>query len=503
MKFIPRSFAPYLVVVFAGAVSCVASSSWAESGVHHARTRQGGMPWAPRHRTGVVIDEMPLATAANQVGEHSDPHVLTPAELRRLGLRPRGRALDDLSRWPAEPKTPEPLEPKKLARALSELCPPVLNAEGFEALAQQLLAAASAFGVDPMLLGALAYHQSGCDSSARNAWGTGLTMLNRGLLPASLRIGSLRYSVRDDQGIWVFRERSFKPPLPFVAGALVDPATNLYTAAAMLRMFEDQCPALDQVFGGAPHRHFVSHFIWGDQPRGAGPEDGVLIARRRLIAYYTEVEAAPLVRLKDIDFTSPLDGAPRIVTSGLGEPRDGGRRPHAGIDYLSRYGEPVRAVADGEVIRAGSDRADGTLVDLDPFHAARMPPHQMGARGLFVEIAHAGGYRSVYAHLASYTVKKGDRIARGAVLGYVGRSGVRASDPHLHFGLFEDERVVDPLTALAPYVFAPELERRNARQRANLSFERRPGQGVSGPLKERPELGPVRGRKRGRNRLEI
>jgi hypothetical protein len=251
----------------------------------------------------------------------------------------------------------------------------------------------------------------------------------------------------------------FVPPTPLVHGALLDPATNLYTAAALLRMWREQCPAIDEPFRSSPHRHHVSHFIWGDKVRGAGPEDGVLIARRRLIHYYANALQPVLVKLGEISFGSPLDGAPRIVTSGLGEAREQGRRTHAGVDFHARWGEPVRAVADGTVTRAGSDLSDGSLLDLSPERASLVRAAQMGARGLFLEVTHADGYRSIYAHLATYTRTRNERVKRGDLIGYVGLSGVHHSDPHLHFGLFDARGVLDPLQALAPYVFAPELER--------------------------------------------
>ena len=44
----------------------------------------------------------------------------------------------------------------------------------------------------------------------------------------------------------------------------------------------------------------------------------------------------------------------------------------------------------------------------------------------------------------------GEQVTRGQLIGYVGRTGIRMSDPHLHFGLFQGARVLDPRDALAP-----------------------------------------------------
>jgi len=79
---------------------------------------------------------------------------------------------------------------------------------------------------------------------------------------------------------------------------------------------------------------------------------------------------------------------------------------------------------------------------------------------LFVEVDHGNGVVSLYAHLANYDVQIGDRIRAGQRLGDVGRTGVRDSGPHLHVGLFQNGKVLDPLKYLADYVFPPTLTKR-------------------------------------------
>jgi len=421
------------------------------SAAAHVHAQRAPTPWLPRHRAV----SLPPRSSAQQTPPAA--LALTTHELLRLGLWPDTRALADLSRWPSEPGNPPVVDPTRLAEALDTLCGPGEMTARTLALAQQILRAAEEFAVDPFLLGALAYHQSGCRAAARNAWGAGLTLIDRGLLPRGLEYGSLNYRVPELQSV----ARPFTPPLPLSRSALLDPATNLYTAAALLSMWRDLCPHIDGVFQSAPHRHFVSHFIWGDRVRSAVGEDGILIARRRLLAYYDhEGQAQQTVLLKGVPFGSPLDGAPRIMISGLGDPRDNGKRAHAGGDLDARWGEPVRAVADGIVTRAGCDISDGTLLDLAPERAALVRPREFGARGLFVEITHENGYRSIYAHLASYTVHRGAPITRGTLIGYVGLTGVHESAPHLHFGLFDGANVLDPRRELARFLFAPEIELR-------------------------------------------
>jgi murein DD-endopeptidase MepM/ murein hydrolase activator NlpD len=66
----------------------------------------------------------------------------------------------------------------------------------------------------------------------------------------------------------------------------------------------------------------------------------------------------------------------------------------------------------------------------------------MGARGLFVRVAHQGGLVSLYAHLSSYLVQAGDPVERGQLIGRVGLTGVHASNAHLHFGLFRQDDAI-------------------------------------------------------------
>jgi murein DD-endopeptidase MepM/ murein hydrolase activator NlpD len=78
----------------------------------------------------------------------------------------------------------------------------------------------------------------------------------------------------------------------------------------------------------------------------------------------------------------------------------------------------------------------------------------MGVRGLYVRIDHGDGISTLYVHLSEYLVRTGERVRRGQVIGYVGRTGVHTSDAHLHLGMFDRDRVLDPLPHLQPLVLA-------------------------------------------------
>jgi murein DD-endopeptidase MepM/ murein hydrolase activator NlpD len=102
-------------------------------------------------------------------------------------------------------------------------------------------------------------------------------------------------------------------------------------------------------------------------------------------------------------------------------------RAHLGIDYAAHAGRPIRASAKGKVVYRG----------------------WKGGYGRTVEIQHANGVKTLYAHMQRFAkgIKKGQYIAQGRTIGYVGTSG-RSTGPHLHFGLYKHGRAKNP----APYI---------------------------------------------------
>ena len=92
---------------------------------------------------------------------------------------------------------------------------------------------------------------------------------------------------------------------------------------------------------------------------------------------------------------------------------------HNGIDFGSPIGTPVVAVEDGAVMAVG---------DQDRYC-------YRGAYGKFIVINHNNNLTTLYGHLSRQTVQKGDTVAKGQVIGYVGRTGY-ATGPHLHLTLF-------------------------------------------------------------------
>lgn len=131
------------------------------------------------------------------------------------------------------------------------------------------------------------------------------------------------------------------------------------------------------------------------------------------------LEAIPSIQpIKNKDLTR--------MASGYGyrnDPFTKKRRFHWGMDFTAKKGVPVYATGNGVVKRA-DNRASGY--------------------GNHIRIDHGFGYVSLYAHLSKYNVRRGQKVKRGDLIGYVGNTG-RSAGPHLHYEIFKDKKRINPL----------------------------------------------------------
>lgn len=145
----------------------------------------------------------------------------------------------------------------------------------------------------------------------------------------------------------------------------------------------------------------------------------------RLSTRLGKVEEKLEERLQWISSTPAIAPAKGILTSSYGYRRDpmhGGRAFHQGIDIAASPGHPVKATADGLVLRAG----------------------RIGGLGKAVYLAHGYGLSTRYGHLSKLAVEPGEKVERGAVIGYVGNTG-RSTGYHLHYEVQLDGKAVNPL----------------------------------------------------------
>jgi hypothetical protein len=175
---------------------------------------------------------------------------------------------------------------------------------------------------------------------------------------------------------------------------------------------------------------------FGYELRPAGAWADAVIARAdSFLSVFVDVEPDLNALVEELEGLRALDEAlpSQWPTSGMLTSRFGYRRSpfgrraqfHKGIDVSNERGTPIVAAAPGRVIRALFN----------------------GGYGRMVEIDHGYGLTTRYAHLNRILVEEGDEIARGAVIGTMGRTG-RVTGVHLHFEVRVDEHAVDPLDYL-------------------------------------------------------
>ena len=206
------------------------------------------------------------------------------------------------------------------------------------------------------------------------------------------------------------------------------PAT--FAQAVALAGLDDDADACDP-------RHAIAAAAAYLRDRGA-PDDW----RRALRAYnpsdaYADLVLAWAARYgQATDVVWPFDGR---ITQRFG-PTDSDLQPplwyrgrwyphfHAGLDIAAPVGTPVRAIAAGTVTFAGPI-ADGAVV---------------------VEITHARGVTSAYAHLEpDPPLREGDYVVAGELVGSVGLTGI-TTGPHTHLAVWSAGEPLDPLTLLPP-----------------------------------------------------
>ena len=121
---------------------------------------------------------------------------------------------------------------------------------------------------------------------------------------------------------------------------------------------------------------------------------------------------------------SPMPYSRRTSGFGMREhPIFHTQKAHLGVDYAAPTGAPVISVADGVVTESGFS----------------------GGFGNMVVVQHNARQSTVYAHLSTIAVRKGQTVKQGDNLGAVGATGW-ATGPHLHFEVRITGRHVDPLT---------------------------------------------------------
>jgi murein DD-endopeptidase MepM/ murein hydrolase activator NlpD len=99
------------------------------------------------------------------------------------------------------------------------------------------------------------------------------------------------------------------------------------------------------------------------------------------------------------------------------------RKMHYGMDFSAKTGTEIYSTGDGVVSKVKRSKR---------------------GYGNYVKINHGFGYETLYAHMSKYIVKKGQKVKRGEVIGYVGNSGISTA-PHLHYEVRKDNKKINPV----------------------------------------------------------
>ncbi|MGC8775927.1 MAG: murein hydrolase activator EnvC family protein [Minisyncoccia bacterium] len=136
------------------------------------------------------------------------------------------------------------------------------------------------------------------------------------------------------------------------------------------------------------------------------------------------------------------DGGIGIITQRYGQTPYSSRlyrgKPHNGLDIGVPIGTPVYAADDGIVMAVDNNDRN--------FWAK----YQYGK---YVLIKHQNNLATLYAHLSTWIVSKGQEVKRGQLIGYSGNTGY-STGPHLHFGVYWQPSIIlksiSPAAGLVP-----------------------------------------------------
>jgi murein DD-endopeptidase MepM/ murein hydrolase activator NlpD len=150
-----------------------------------------------------------------------------------------------------------------------------------------------------------------------------------------------------------------------------------------------------------------------------------------------------------------------IITNPFGPSQWGdffylGARIHDGVDMASSCGDKVMAAHDGTVLAVGTQYDDymGWVESLQPYKDLFDRKHWWNSLPLTIVIDDGNGFRSMYAHESKITVKVGQKVTAGQLIGYEGATG-NATGCHVHYGLFSPDETA--VFALDPDIVAHDL----------------------------------------------
>ncbi|MCK7592093.1 M23/M56 family metallopeptidase [Pseudomarimonas salicorniae] len=187
------------------------------------------------------------------------------------------------------------------------------------------------------------------------------------------------------------------------------------------------------------HKMRIGHILSSPAPAGKHRITALTALALTAAAALTAAQAAGVGPATPTDAASPEFRGPVIpgkISSQFGVSRPQlSTQPHRGVDLIAPRGTPVHAAADGVVLTAEA-----------PFSEA--PRY-----GSVVIVDHGGGWRTLYAHLDTIDVRRGESVRAGQSIGGLGSTG-QATGPHVHLEVHRDGERVDPAKVIPQLVGA-------------------------------------------------
>lgn len=156
--------------------------------------------------------------------------------------------------------------------------------------------------------------------------------------------------------------------------------------------------------------------------------DEITLQIQKDIDTYSQLVVQVEKEVNAIDCKPDLRPAKGNVTSQFGfrnDPFNRGIKPHEGIDIDNATGTPIKAAGTGVVTFSGTTSDYGNMII----------------------ISHGFGYQTVYAHLSNCSVKAGQNVSKGQVIGAMGSTG-RSTGSHLHFEVHLNGIQINPESVL-------------------------------------------------------
>src|SRR5574344_234419 len=156
-------------------------------------------------------------------------------------------------------------------------------------------------------------------------------------------------------------------------------------------------------------------------------ESRILRVGQELFIPGAKLDSASLRKAMGELFMTPLSAGWRL-TSHFGnraDPFTGVSTYHTGVDMAAPTGTPIKAAMSGRIAYVGWSNVFGN----------------------YVIINHGNGYQTLYGHMSKSLAHMGEDVSQGTRIGLVGSTGY-STGPHLHFTVYKNGRLVDPLTLL-------------------------------------------------------